>query len=403
MIAGQTALPALVHDPAYCLDPPSLVEPGAAPVDDLARNVYCILGVPVDAVNLSEAIGRIDAAARRGEPFLISTPNLNFLVNSLADPRFQISLLQSDLCTADGMPILWIARLLGLPFDERVAGSDILERLTVARRPGQRLSVFLFGGPDGVADAAYHALNTESGGLRCVGSMYPGYGSVDDLSADHTIDAINASGADFLVVSLGAAKGQAWLLRNQSRLSVPVRAHLGAAINFLAGTVKRAPHAMRKLGLEWLWRIKEEPYLWRRYWADGLTLLRVLLTRVLPLTAKALWGRIAGGARELEIKVSRGDEAVTLAFAGDAIVAHIDRAVSQFREALAARKAAVIVDLSETCVIDARFLGLILMVRKCAHKQGAMLRLVGASSSIRRTLRWHEATFLLSAEGSSQC
>jgi N-acetylglucosaminyldiphosphoundecaprenol N-acetyl-beta-D-mannosaminyltransferase len=231
--------------------------------------------------------------------------------------------------------------------------------------------------------------------------MYPGYGSVDDLSDDDAIDAINASHADFLVVSLGAAKGQAWLLRNQSRLRVPVRAHLGAAINFLAGTVKRAPRTVQRLGLEWLWRIKEEPKLWRRYWADARTLLRVLLFRVLPLTVKALWRRIAGGTHQLGVKILHSHEAVTVAFAGDATAAHIDLAISRLRDALATGKPVIAIDLSETSAIDARFLGLILMMRKCVYRQGATFTLVGVSSYARQMLRLNEATFLLPAVGSA--
>jgi Glycosyl transferase WecG/TagA/CpsF family len=89
------------------------------------------------------------------------------------------------------------------------------------------------------------------------------------MSRDQMIDKVNASEADFLAVSLGAKKGQLWLHRNHQRLAIPVRAHLGAAINFQAGTVKRAPPRLRAWGLEWLWRIKEEPQLWRRYGHDG--------------------------------------------------------------------------------------------------------------------------------------
>jgi len=86
------------------------------------------------------------------------------------------------------------------------------------------------------------------------------------------LQAINASQADFLVVALGAKKGQAWILHNLEHLQVPVVSHLGAVVNFVAGTVQRAPAAWQRAGLEWLWRIKEEPALFGRYWNDGLAL-----------------------------------------------------------------------------------------------------------------------------------
>ncbi len=96
-------------------------------------------------------------------------------------------------------------------------------------------------------------------------------------------------------MALGAQKGQAWIMRNRAKLTVPVVSHLGATLNFLAGTVKRAPVAVRKFGLEWLWRIKEEPKLAPRYLSDGRQLSWLLLTRVLPLS---LWLR-RGRAHDL--------------------------------------------------------------------------------------------------------
>src|SRR4029077_6158770 len=171
---------------------------------------------------------------------------------------------------------VWIARLLGLPIRERIAGADVLDNLrdTASSR---RLKVFLFGAAGGSGEAARQMLNAKNGGLTCVGALNPGYGTVDDMSGDRTIAAVNASNADFLVVALGAKKGQAWLLRNHDRLRIPIRAHLGAAINFQADRLRRAPKLMQKWGLESLWRLKTEPQLWRRYWFDGIALLQLLL------------------------------------------------------------------------------------------------------------------------------
>jgi N-acetylglucosaminyldiphosphoundecaprenol N-acetyl-beta-D-mannosaminyltransferase len=100
----------------------------AAP-DDLSRETYCILGIPIDAIEMPAVLRTIDAAAESGKPFVLSTPNLNFLVTSQTDPEFRESVLLSDLCSPDGMPIIWIARLLGIPIKRRVAGSDIFPAL----------------------------------------------------------------------------------------------------------------------------------------------------------------------------------------------------------------------------------------------------------------------------------
>src|SRR6266571_485866 len=160
--------------------------------DDLSREVYCILGIPIDALEMPAVVERIEAAAARAGPYLISTPNLNFLVRSQADAEFRESLLLSDLCPADGMPIVWIARLLGIP-TPRIAGSDIFDVLKASPGAARPLKVFLFGGPEGVAAAACRALNAASGGLGCVGWIYPRFGSVEDMSQDEIIATINAS------------------------------------------------------------------------------------------------------------------------------------------------------------------------------------------------------------------
>ena len=103
----------------------------------------------------------------------------------------------------------------------------------------------------------------------CVAAIDPGVVTAENMSDPAIVERVNATGADFLIVALGAQKGQAWLMANREKLTVPVVSHLGATLNFLAGTVKRAPEAMRRLGLEWLWRIKEEPKLAPRYLSDG--------------------------------------------------------------------------------------------------------------------------------------
>ena len=107
------------------------------PANDLARNVYCVLGLPIDALDMPMILRRIDAAAASRSPFLISTPNLNFLVNSRSDSEFRESVLDSDLCPADGMPVVWIARLIGVPIRQRVSGSDIFEALKAPDRLGR--------------------------------------------------------------------------------------------------------------------------------------------------------------------------------------------------------------------------------------------------------------------------
>jgi len=373
-------------------DQPSI---GANAADDLKREVYGILGIPIDVADMPAVVRRIEAAAARGAPFLISTANLNFLIASQTDVEFRESLLRSDLCTADGMPIVWIGRMLGIPVGVRIAGSDIFEALK-SNNTAQPLKVFLFGGAEGAAAAACSKLNATPGGLSCSGSYEPGFGGVEEMSTDAILASINASSADFLAVALGAKKGQAWLLRNHECLRVPVRVHLGATINFQAGTVQRAPLRVRQFGLEWLWRIKEEPQLWKRYWNDGLALLKLLVMRVLPLVVLDRWDRLKHRQKGHGLKVARSEDHNTVIFTmnGDATRQNIGEAVASFAEAAVSTKNFDI-NLAEMRVIDARFLGLLLMLNKALRGRHLELRFTGVSQRTARLFRLNGFGFLL--------
>jgi N-acetylglucosaminyldiphosphoundecaprenol N-acetyl-beta-D-mannosaminyltransferase len=363
--------------------------------DDLDRNVYCVFGLPIDDIDIAGAVEKIELAAASRSPFIISTPNLNFLVNGRKNDEFRESVLLSDLCTADGMPIIWIARLLGLPITRRTAGSDLFEALK-GRQSSRPIRVFLFGAKETVAAAAAKKLNMSATGLRCVGWACPGWGSVDELSQQSFVDTINASDADFLVASLGAVKGQLWLQRNHGELRVPIRAHLGATINFQAGTVSRAPNIMRRSGLEWLWRIKEEPRLWRRYCHDGAIFFLVTLPRVLLLAVyvRSLRRRRQDSHRDFTIRRVDSSDTVTLFLNGYAIDRHVNVAVACFRAAASSKKR-LTVDFSETRAIDSRFLGLLLMMRKQHKARGTVPRYVGVTKRLRWIFRLNGIGYLL--------
>jgi N-acetylglucosaminyldiphosphoundecaprenol N-acetyl-beta-D-mannosaminyltransferase len=370
--------------------------PFSAPQTNLARNVYCVLGLPIDAIDLKAVVHRIETAAANRTVLVLSTPNLNYLVNSLSSSEFKESLLDSDLCPPDGMPIIWIARLLGLPIRERAAGADLLDRLQGSRTGARRLTAYLFGGVNGVAATAAEKLNARSSALTCVGTMDPGFGDVAELSQDHIVDAINRSRADFLILSLGSKKGQLWLRRNHDRLTIPIRSHLGSAIGYQAGTLKRAPPIVRAFGFEWLWRIKQERYIWKRYWNDGLVLLRLLLTRVVPLAAIARWQKFRSRhqPQNLLIKKTGDDRSIVIGLCGAALECNLSKAVPHFQEVLTHYEN-VIIDLSETNQIDARFLGLLFMLRKELKSRGAKLKFIAASRTVERVFRLNALDFLL--------
>lgn len=246
------------------------------------RQTVRLLGIEFDVIDLDETVARLRNAALTRQPLFLSTANVNFAVLASRDAAFRRSLDASDLCVPDGAPIVWIARLLRLPLRQRVAGADIFEALRRVR--GRPLKIYFFGGPPGVAERAATVINADGGGMLCVGFDSPGFGDVESMSSSETIERINAAGADFVVVSLGAQKGQAWILRNRQCLSAPIVSHLGAVVNFVAGVVPRAPHWLRRAGLEWAWRVRQEPHLASRYAQDGAALVTLL--------AREFWFRV---------------------------------------------------------------------------------------------------------------
>lgn len=336
---------------------------------DFERPVFDILGLPFDAVSRNDAVQKILNAITQHEPLFVSTPNLNFLIASQSDKAFRDSIYSSDLCVADGMPIVWLARLMGVPIVQRVAGSDLFEAL---RDQSQRtVKVFFFGGPDGAAQAAAEQINAlaaqrsqrqELAGVVCVGCESPGFGTLDEMSQPEVIARINATQPDFVVVALGARKGQAWIERNRGQLEAPVISHLGAVVNMAAGTIARAPKWIQSVGLEWVWRIKEEPLLWRRYASDGLALLRLMVFQVLPSVIRRQWQKFQT-ARPAHLAIERIGEITRLRLTGTWSTPDLDILRAQI--AMHYGDAKFEIDVRQADYLDASVRGLLSIIPAC--------------------------------------
>ncbi|MEO0438330.1 MAG: WecB/TagA/CpsF family glycosyltransferase [Pseudomonadota bacterium] len=263
------------------------------------RDFVNSLGIPVDNLTLSSAVARVISMAKAtdGNARLVSTLNVDFLVNSLGTafskprhPELLEVLRSSDLVTADGFPIIWLSRLLGRPLPERVCGSDMVPAIAdQAAREG--LSLFLLGGAEGVAAKAAATLVKRYPGLKIAGTAAPFVNTAGAALAtaaendERLVAEIHASDADILLVGLGNPKQELWFNRNRSQLKTPVSIGVGGTFEFITGATRRAPALWRTLNLEWVYRIMQDPArLWRRY-AIGLGKLAVLTTPV-------LWARI---------------------------------------------------------------------------------------------------------------
>ena len=369
-------------------EPVSLHAPPTAPAVprreiDFVRPRVCVLGLPFDPITLPEAVERVRTDALAGRRCWIATPNLNFTVAARGDPAFRRSVLRSDLSLIDGMPLVWMARALGLRVPGRVAGSDLFEALQA--HPGPPLRVYLFGGPPGVAARAAENINARAGGVRCVGFDEAGYGSIEAMSGPALIDRINRSGAHFVSAALGAQKGQAWFAHNIDRLAPPVLCHLGAVMNFSAGTVSRAPAWAQRSGLEWVYRIKGEPALWKRYARDGLRASRLLATRVGPaaLVERSRRRRLEEDVAPVEIvRSGAGTVLRPVAAVGGGAAAALRRALAE----CVAAPGRVSVDLSKLSGVGNEFAAALLVAEGWFGDRDGF-SVTGADAATRADLR----------------
>ena len=256
-------------------------------VDDMRRasSVSRLFGIPVARVTQSEAVERIVAMAKNrhsaADNFQLSTfnsqlkskfvatLNVDFVANAVSGWPFGGNdelwgyLRNADFVTADGMPIVLLSRLLRRRLPARVTGADMVP--AICRRCAEEgLKVYVLGGDKDAVAEAFAKL-----GVKCLAGHDDAFVKLDEQQPE-IVERINAAKPDILFVALGYPKQELWMGRNASKLDVGAMVGIGGTFNFIAGKVKRAPKWMQKSGLEWIYRIIQEPgRLWRRY-AYGL-------------------------------------------------------------------------------------------------------------------------------------
>ncbi len=226
-----------------------------------AKPRVTVLGVPIDPATFESMLDSIAGwiAARDGL-HQICTVSPEFVMIAQDDAQFMHVLRSADLCVADGVGLLFAARYLGHRLPERVTGSDGTP--LIARRAAREgWSLFLLGAGPGVAERAAESLIQQNPGLRVAGTWA---GSPAPEEEDDIVAHVNASGADILLVAYGAPRQDLWIARNRDRLKVSVAMGVGGSLDFVAGVVPRAPRWMRRLALEWLYRLYKQPWRWRR-------------------------------------------------------------------------------------------------------------------------------------------
>jgi N-acetylglucosaminyldiphosphoundecaprenol N-acetyl-beta-D-mannosaminyltransferase len=225
-----------------------------------------VLGVPLALTNYEGTLDWIDAAVAARSRAYVCVAAVHTVMACQDDPQLRAAVLGADFTVPDGQPLVWALRALGHPLEDRVYGPELMDRACArAAASGQRF--YLYGGRNqGALVELARLLRLRHPGLQIVGGHAPPFRELTDAEKEAVAADIARSRADVVWVGIGVPKQEKWMARMRDRLEAPVLIGVGAAFDFHAGLVPQAPAALQRVGLEWLYRLRQEPRrLWRRY------------------------------------------------------------------------------------------------------------------------------------------
>lgn len=237
-----------------------------------------LLNTHVNNLTMDEIKEYIDVCIQNRFSIHLVSLNVDQVIKIESNPEFKKVVDEAKLVITDGTPIIWISKLFKKPIVEKIPGPYLAEEiLNHASLCGYK--VFLLGAKQGVAAHAADLMMQKYKGLKIVGTYSPPFGFEKNLEEiEHMNSLLQDSHADIVIVGLGAPKQEFFVYNNKEKYGIPISMSLGAAIDFMAGNVKRAPERMNKYGLEWLYRFLLEPKrLFKRYFIDDMKIIRLIL------------------------------------------------------------------------------------------------------------------------------
>ena len=231
---------------------------------------FPVLGVQVDAVQIPDVVAQMAKWIHdRNRCHSIAATGMHGIVEAQRDPSFREILNATDLVVPDGMPLVRLGRQRGHDLPRRLYGPDLMLAFC-KETEGQGYRHFFYGGEPGVAERLAESLKRRFPGMQIAGTFSPPFRSLSKEEDEQHMAMISRGAPDVLWVGLGAPKQERWMHEHKNRLDVPVLVGVGAAFDMLSGRRKQAPRWMRDHGLEWLFRLLQEPRrLWRRYLIGG--------------------------------------------------------------------------------------------------------------------------------------
>ena len=224
------------------------------------RNTINLLGIPIDKVTMEGALARIEEFLSEDIVHACYTPNSEFMMDAYHNPEFAAILRKGDMLTADSMGVILASRIMRCPLPGKVAGVDVAKNTLLHFGP-KGIKFYFFGGKEGVVIEAADRLREFCPEIKIVGHRHGYFMESDE---DMIVADINASGADILLVGLGAIKQETWIHNHRRDLKVKVCIGCGGSLDVFAGRIKRAPAFYRKICLEWLYRLYKEPWRFKR-------------------------------------------------------------------------------------------------------------------------------------------
>lgn len=339
------------------------------------------MGIRIDTVTNSQTLDIIDHMVRSRQPHQIVTANLNFLALAQRDVELRRILLESQLVLCDGTPMLWFSRWLRHPLPERVAGSDLVPQL-VARSAAHGHRLFFLGSTPEIVARCVENVKARHPSLPEPGFYAPPF--ADLLSMDHeSICAkVRAYAPDILLVAMGCPKQEKWIAMHLRSLGVPVSIGIGATIDFLAGHVARAPVWMRRTGIEWLFRLLQEPRrLFGRYFGDFF----VVKASIRRHLARFRGASPSGGCTEKILSTPAG-QAIRHTVLTGALEEHVLPGSAGFKNLAQGVPEHWILDLSGLSTVDIAGVGVLCDLWRRLREARKLLVLVGLSPVAREAM-----------------
>lgn len=235
-----------------------------------------LMNTEIDNLTMDETLDAIDSLIKEDNCSYVVTPNVDHIVQLEKDEELKRVYENASLILTDGKPLIWISNWYKTPIKEKISGSDLFPRVCdLAAKKGY--TMYLLGAAEGVADKAAKNLMNKYKGLNIVGTYSPPFGfEKDKLELKKIERQIQEVHPDILIVGLGCPKQEKYMYHHCKELDVPISFGLGASIDFEAGNIKRAPRWMSEHGLEWLYRITQDPKrLAKRYLVDDMKIIRI--------------------------------------------------------------------------------------------------------------------------------